>query len=368
MRRLAMLSAVCVLGTSFVARAEPTGPGPSSFPVVCGERSPALDRVAEKLAQRKARGEPALDLPDLALLVAAERVAYVWPRAWVASGATTEALTLGFAAHRTSLPQATRAVCGAAVLDAGPGKVVGAVLLLDAKGELGPMKERARVGEFLPLEATLASEARDARVMVRGPFGAARIVPGRFDPATRKLRATFAPDAPGTFVVQVVAETESGPRPFLETRVFADTTPTYARSARDIVPPAPSGTSPDDALFMLVKKLRSEEGLPALVRDPKLDALAKSHVETMIAKRTLAHDTGDGDPRARAEEAGVRARIVAENVATGREVHGLHRALTESPSHHANLRSPSLDRVGIAVVADPAGALWGCELFVGGHP
>ena len=335
--------------------------------VTCGESLPALDRVATKLALRKSRGEPALDLPDLALAVLAERVPYVWPRAWVASGPSTEALAAGFLAHQKTLPAATRPVCGRASVDVGNGKVVAAVVVLDAKGELLPVKERARVGEFLGVEATLNGEARDARVMVKGPFGAPRTVPGHFDPASRKVRATFAPDAPGTFVVQIVADTERGPRPVLETRVFANVTPTYSRDPREIASPTVAGPA-DDALFALVKKLRQDEGLPALMRDPKLDAVAKAHVETMIAKQSLAHDTGDGDPRARSEEAGIRARTIAENLATGREVLGLHRALTESPSHHANLRSAALDRIGVAVVADAKGALWGCEIFAGGNP
>lgn len=342
-------------------------PDSSAFPVACGEPLPALDRVAQKLALRKARGEAALDLPDLALAVLGERVPYVWPRAWVATGPSREALAAGFSEHRRTLPVATRPVCGRATVDLGNGKLVAAVLVLDAKGELTPIKERARVGEFLTVEAMLSAEARDARVMVRGPFGAARTIPGRFDPASRKVRATFAPDAPGAFTVQVVADTEAGPRPVLETRVFADTTPRYVR---DATPTAllPTTASPDETLFALVQKLREDEGLPAFVRDPKLDAIAKAHVTTMIARRTLAHDVGEGDPRSRAEEAGVRTRIVAENVATGREVRGLHTALTESPSHHQNLRSAALERVGVAVIADSQGALWGCELFVGGKP
>jgi uncharacterized protein YkwD len=357
---------LCLLGAPNASAEAPTTAA-GTFAVACGEPHPALDRVAEKLALRKSRGEPPLDLPDLALAVLAEHVAYVWPRAWVASGPSAEALAAGFGAHQKTLPPPTRPVCGRATLDLGNGKVVGAVVILDAKGELAPIKERARVGEFLGIEATLDGEARDARVMVKGPFGAPRTVPGHFDPASRKVRATFAPDAPGAFVVQIVADTERGPRPVLETRVFANVPPTYARDPRELASPIVAGQA-DDALFSLVKKLRQDEGLPALARDPKLDAVAKAHVETMIAKQSLAHDTGDGDPRARAEEAGIRARIIAENLATGREVLGLHRALTESPSHHANLRSAALDRIGLAVVADAKGALWGCEIFAGGTP
>lgn len=360
----ALLVCAVVLAPPVTARADDTAQ-PAATPTgrtACGTRLAALDRVAEKLVLRKAKGEPSLDLPELSLAVLEQHVSYVWPRAFVAVGPSIESLSAAFADHRRTLRFA-RPVCGEATLAMPGGKVALAVIELDAKGELVPMKERSRVGEFVAVDATLDGDVRDARVMVKGPIGAPRTLPGGFDPARRRVRASFAPDTSGIFTIQVVADTEGGPRPVLETRVFAGVTPSYERTSSDAVPP--SGPA-DEALYALVKGLRDDEGLPPLVRDTRLDELAKAHVHAMIARGSLSHDAGDGDPRARADEAGVRAKIVAENVANGREVRGLHRALTESPSHHANLRNATLDRVGIAVVADKTGALWGCELFTGG--
>lgn len=332
--------------------------------VGCGARDARLDRVAQTLAERKARGQSPLDLPDLALAVQAERVAHVWPRAWVAEGPSRDALERGYGTYRAAERGRQARACGVGTTTTSVGREVLAVISLEVFGELVPLKERVRVGEFLPVEATLRG-ARGARIMVKGPLGAPRVLPGGFDPATGKVRATFAADARGAFVVQVVAETDGGPRPVLEARVFADVPPSYTRPKDEVVPPV---GPPDEALFQLVQKLREDSGLPRFVRDPKLDAVAKAHVEAMIAARTIAHDTGDGDPRQRAEAAGVRAKTVGENVGESREVVGLHRALTESPSHYENLRSPRFERMGVAVVADARGALWGCELFVGEKP
>lgn len=330
----------------------------------CGEPSAGLDRVAASLAQRKARGEPALDLPELSMALQAERVAYVWPRAWVARGpADGDALARSFAAFRAGVSVEGRAVCGAADLTLPSGQRVAAVVVVDAQGQLGPLKERARVGEWLTVEASLEGDFRDGQVMVRGPVGAPRRVPGNFVQSTGKVRATFAPDTPGAFAVQVVGTTDSGPRPVLEARVFADVPPRYLPE-----PPeeATRSAAPADALFELIGRLRTNAGLQPLTRDPRLDALALAHTRAMLAARRLAHDTGTGDPQARAEAAGLRPSVVGENAATGREISGLHRALAESPSHHANLRSPAFNRVGVAVVTDAEGALWGCELFAGG--
>ncbi len=360
-----------------VARAElpaPSALGPEAELTTglrgsCGGASAGLDRVAADLARRRARGEPAPDLPELTAALHAERVAYVWPRSWVARSGSPDgaaALSRAFASFRASLSVRTRAVCGVSVLTLPTGEQIAAVVVVDAQGELVPLKERVRVGEWLTVEASLQGDFRGAQVMVRGPIGAARVIPGHFVQSTRKVRATFAPDAPGGFTVQVMGDTESGPRPVLEARVFADVSPSYA-----VTPAGPKGlgrdgASPDATLFQLVATLRRERGLPPLQRDPRLDALARTHVAAMMQRKQLAHDVGAGDPRSRLEASGLRANAVGENAATGREVAGLHRALTESPSHDANLGSALFDRVGVATVSAPDGALWGCELFAGG--
>ena len=336
----------------------------ASLRETCGQPNAALDRVAATLAERKAKGDAPLDLPDLALALRAERIAYVWPRSWAARGPSDgAALGRSFSAFRAGVTVGGRAVCGAAELTLPSGERVAAAVVVDAQGELAPLKERSRVGEWLTVEAALEGDFRDAYVMVRGPVGAPRRLPGGFVQSTGKVRATFAPDTRGAFTVQVVGTTEAGPRPVLEARVFADVAPRYVPEPREDVS---RGLSPADALFELVGRLRANEGLRPLTRDPRLDALALAHARAMVAGRRLAHDTGAGDPRARAEAAGLRPTVVGENAATGRETAGLHRALAESPSHHANLRNPAFDRAGFAVVADASGALWGCELFAGG--
>ncbi|MBL9110061.1 MAG: hypothetical protein JNM74_12340, partial [Myxococcales bacterium] len=239
--------------------------------VTCGARDARLDRVAQTLAERKARGQGPLDLPDLALAVQAERVAHVWPRAWVAEGPSADALERGYATYRAGERGRPARACGVGTTTTSAGRAVLAVLSLEVFGELVPVKERVRVGEFLPVEATLGGDVRGARIMVKGPLGAPRVLPGGFDPATGKVRATFAADSRGAFVVQVVADTDAGPRPVLEARVFADVPPSYTRPKDELLPP--SGP-PDEALFQLVQKLREDAGLPRFVRDPKLDAIA----------------------------------------------------------------------------------------------
>ena len=332
----------------------------------CGATDASLDRIAENLARRKLRAEPALDLPGLTLALRAERLPWVWPRSWVAQQASGDARALAraFAIFRDKTTGA-RLTCGVSVLKSPAGALVASVIVVDVEGTLTPLRERTRVGEWLTVEGKLLGDVRDARVMIKGPYGAPRTVPGAYSPTTRTVRATFAPDARGVFTVQVVGDTSDGPRPLLETLVFADTTPSYAPAADTGAPPV-TGGSEADTLATLVNGARRDEGLGESRRDARLDAIALAHVRQMIAQKKLGHDVGHGDPRARVEEAGLRATVVGENVATGREIRELHRALTDSPSHHANVRRADFDRLGVAAVRDAEGAIWGCELFAGG--
>lgn len=334
----------------------------------CGAQDSALDRIADNLAQRKLRAEPALDLPGLTLALRAERLPWVWPRSWVAQQASGDARALAraFTTFRDKTSGA-HPTCGVAVVKTSTGALVASVVVVDVEGTLSPLRERTRVGEWLTVEGKLGGDVRDARVMVKGPYGAPRTVPGAFSAATRTVRATFAPDARGVFTVQIVGETSDGPRPLLETLVFADTAPSYAPTPdRGTAPVVVTSGTEADSLASLVGSARRDEGIAAPSRDPRLDAIALAHVRQMISQKKLGHDVGRGDPRARVEEAGLRAAVVGENVATGREIRELHRALTDSPSHHANVRRADFDRLGVAAVRDAEGALWGCELFAGG--
>jgi uncharacterized protein YkwD len=117
----------------------------------------------------------------------------------------------------------------------------------------------------------------------------------------------------------------------------------------------------------MVTALREGEQLPNLARDPKLDAIALAHAHQMLAARTVGHDVGDGDPEARARAAGIRARLVGENVAHAASIRLAHRALYESPSHRANLLHTEFDRVGAAVLEDTDGSVWVAEVFAAGR-
>jgi uncharacterized protein YkwD len=111
---------------------------------------------------------------------------------------------------------------------------------------------------------------------------------------------------------------------------------------------------------------RAQLGVPPLVRDPRLDAIAHAHAVKMAAKQQLAHDVGDGTPMDRLHAQNLDPREAGENVALAATPALAHRALWDSPSHRANTLKRDFDHVGVGVERDAQGNLWVAELFVGG--
>ncbi len=123
---------------------------------------------------------------------------------------------------------------------------------------------------------------------------------------------------------------------------------------------APSGS---DRLVAMVAALRDSERLrPA--RDATLDRVALGHARRMMAAHAVGHDVGDGDPESRVSAAGVRARLIGENVAHAASVALAHRTLYESPSHRDNLLRGEFDRLGVAAIDDADGSVWVAEVYL----
>lgn len=330
----------------------------------CGQGEAALMTTARVLLARKLAGGT---LPELDAIAEAQRAAgepHPWPRAWAARARTLGDEAMANLDAWLGGARRTRR-CGVASGSAADGTTTLVVVTVDALADLAPLPTRARTGQWLSLEARLRTPAREASVVVLGPNGAARTVPSWIDGST--VRARFAAEAPGQLSVQVLADLPGGPRPVIEAEVLVDVDPSSAPAAG----PAPGeersgqGTD-DDALARMVGAARSAAGLGLLVRDPRLDAVARAHAQHMAATHELAHDAGDGDPSERLRRANLDVRAAGENVAHAPNVALAHRAIWRSPSHRMNLLRPDYDRVGLAVVRDPGGDAWIVELFAGG--
>jgi hypothetical protein len=112
--------------------------------------------------------------------------------------------------------------------------------------------------------------------------------------------------------------------------------------------------NPNDAAQLLLKAAnrdRAAARLAPLKWDPALAAAAHQHALLMVRRNALSHQfPGEPPMQDRARHAGARFSQIAENVAEGPNVSGLHAQWMNSPPHRANLLDPELNAAGIAVV------------------
>jgi hypothetical protein len=113
----------------------------------------------------------------------------------------------------------------------------------------------------------------------------------------------------------------------------------------------PQASAADITLWNAANRDRAAAGLTPLQWDPALAAAAHQHALHMAQMNTLSHQfPGEPPMQDRARQAGARFSLIAENVAEGPSVTGLHTQWMNSPPHRANLLDPELNSVGISVV------------------
>ena len=327
-----------------------------------------LSQVAAAVASAKARQAPTGELADVGALLRAFGSPHVWPRLWALemSEFDAERVSLAWGSWAAREPLAGERRCGTALVESADGRTIVAAVVVDALADLAPLPLRARIGQWLRVEARLLVEARQAELTLLGPEGGPRPVPGALRPGS--FSAVFSADRPGLWRLQLLLDAGQGLRPALEAWVFVDSEPDLGEATR-AVPGAgaavPEGASLDVLRATLsgwLDAARRQGGVPSLRRDTALDQLAQEHAVAMVARGQTAHDVGNGLPAERVARAGVVARRIGENVARAPSLERAHRVLWDSPSHRGNIVDPSFDVLGVGV-ARAAGEVWVCELF-----
>ncbi len=113
----------------------------------------------------------------------------------------------------------------------------------------------------------------------------------------------------------------------------------------------PQAGSPETLLLEAANRDRAAAGLPPFQWDMSLAAAARAHAMRMAQSNTLSHQlAGELPLQDRAKQAGARFSIVAENVAQGASVNGLHVQWMNSAPHRANLLATDMNAIGIAIV------------------
>ncbi len=346
--------------------ASTSSPQPLDAPRVdqapCGAGDRALQRVAERLASREAAGKSLLDTSEITFALRSAGAPYVWPRAWTLRGvddAETERAKVE--SWLSSLEGEGDVRCAAASAGTNDGGKAFALVAVRALADLEPVPTRVRVGTWLDLRARLLVPASRVEVIVLGPHGRPHSVLASLSGTS--VRSRVRADREGTWLVQVLATTELGPRAVAEALVAAGGEPPEmfdAASAPGEANVAP-GAGGGDALLAMLNGARASEGLASLRRDERLDRLALEQAEAMRARKTLSHDVSGKTLVERVSALALRS--AGENVAHATDLGRAHRSLWRSPSHRENLLHPDFELVGIGVARDEDGSVWVAEIF-----
>ena len=151
--------------------------------------------------------------------------------------------------------------------------------------------------------------------------------------------------------IEITASDAAGATVLANFPVWCGSSPPLAvtvEAPRDDVP-----ATVDEAerrLFASVNRDRAAAGLPALVWDDPLAAVARAYSDEMRRTKLVAHiSPTSGSAADRVRAANIRTAVVLENVARAYGVDEAHQALMNSPGHRANLMSSVATQIGIGV-------------------
>ncbi len=119
------------------------------------------------------------------------------------------------------------------------------------------------------------------------------------------------------------------------------------------MPPAHGDPAIPNAAYARINAIRAQSGLAPVTPDRRLIAAARRHARDMASNDFMSHVGSDGSRSgSRADAAGYRWRLIAENIAAGPDDALAVIALwMESPGHRHNLLTPDAVHAGLAHVA-----------------
>ena len=147
-----------------------------------------------------------------------------------------------------------------------------------------------------------------------------------------------------------------------DTQRHAQVGPPVIDPSPEVVRPRSELGRPDAAaealMLTLVNAARIEAGLRPVVRDSRLDDVARTHSAEMLRAGYFEHESPLGGlPEDRMIRGGVIAVHSAENIAFASNVREAHTGLLASPHHRAVVLDDGFSRIGIGVVTSPIGTM-----------
>lgn len=345
--------------------ASPSDPDLDELLSDCGTGDLALHEAAQWIADTHARRGTIPDPEELRFHLHRRGAPYVMPRLWSAKAhglpfAKLKSHVKNWASRRSALGQFR---CGAASADFDEGQVI-SIIQVDVQAEMQPLPTLIASSGFVDFEARIDKSSTAATVVLLPPDGPPHSITPDINHSLVSARLSLASE--GTYLVQLMATQQGGPRPVAEALItVGESRPN--RPAEQEVPGEDAFDAtlpPADALFAMMNSARAHEGLPELERSRDLDRLAHSHSQAMEKNGRVSHDTGRLDPAQRIAAAGVEASAAGENVAFAQSVLRLHRVLWASPSHRENLLLRRWEAAGVGLAQSADDSYYATQLFI----
>ena len=236
----------------------------------------------------------------------------------------------------------------------GAGQWTAVAVFQEKNLDIDPFPRRLAPGAHAPVAGRIRGALHSPEVLVTPPRGAVE------RPTTTVHRGAYTARVEcnlgsGVYQVEISAQDERGPRVLANFPVYCGIAPPTAIVATSSSSSSSSGADPADAERRLLDLLdgdRRENGLPALVRDARLAAIARGYSREMAQTGEVAHvspRTGSVVERVGAAGIAPRPILIAENVGSAASAADAEHAFMGSPGHRDNILNRAVTHVGVGV-------------------
>jgi uncharacterized protein YkwD len=216
-----------------------------------------------------------------------------------------------------------------------------------------PIPREVEAGGSVVIDAVVDPRYRDPEVFVTHDDGATQrmeLGPGR---PSGFISQVACGKHRGRQQVEITASDAAGATVLANFPLWCGAAPPTSVTVDPAHDDAPVAT-PEEAERRVLASLNRDRvaaGLPMLLWDDRVAAVARGHSEEMRRTHVVAHispTTGSAADRVRA--ANIRTSVVLENLARAYGVDEAHQGLMNSPGHRANLMTGVATHIGIGVV------------------
>jgi uncharacterized protein YkwD len=200
--------------------------------------------------------------------------------------------------------------------------------------------------------ARIDAAYRDPDLVITSPDGRVHEAPPT---RGRELSGQVRCDAPGRYQVEIVATGAVGPAVLANFPVYCGVSPPLVwQGGVGMSQGSADPVVAEQEIVALVNRDRARAGLPPVIADAGLAAIARAHCHDMIDHDFVGHlSPRTGTAMDRVRRAGLKPDIVFENVGRTYSPDQAESGFLGSPGHRGNLLDPRARRLGVGVVFGP---------------